>query len=88
MVNGVARLPEDIAFRTWRIDGLIDGFEAVNTGDKPASWRIDSNADDRTLVKVEAGGAAAQGGRIEVPVAGKVSGKVFWANPTKLKPRV
>jgi hypothetical protein len=86
--NGVARLPETIAFRTWRIGPLTDGFEAVNTGAEVARWQIDTNADDRTMVKVEVGGQSLQGGRIEVASGGKASGTIEWANPTRLKPMV
>jgi hypothetical protein len=86
--KGVSRLPENVAFRTWRIDSLTDGFEAANTGAKDVSWRIDSNADDRTLTKVEAGGTALERGSVNLPAGGTVSGRLMWANSIKLKPRV
>jgi hypothetical protein len=87
VAGGVNRLPEEIAFRTWRIDAKTDGFEAVNIGSKAASWKIKSNADDRTFVKIEKQGAGVPDSQMEVASGGRTSGRIIWADMGQVKPR-
>jgi len=45
-------LPENVAFRTWRIDATTDGFEARNLTDQPVEWEIESDAREQELLGV------------------------------------
>jgi len=48
-------LPEGLAFRTWRVDGGVEAFEAVNTGSAPASWVISAAEDAGHVDGVQVG---------------------------------
>ena len=46
-------LPDDIAFRSWRVDKQICGFEAINKGSNTRNWRLESISDQRSITGVE-----------------------------------
>jgi hypothetical protein len=86
--SGVERLPEGVSFRTWRIDGTTDGFEAANLSGKPVKWKLAGNTPERDLLKVVAGGTEAAGGDLSVSAGGNLSGKLIWSKATmgRVKP--
>ncbi|HSV26576.1 MAG TPA: hypothetical protein VLH60_01680, partial [Sedimentisphaerales bacterium] len=88
IANGVERVPDGVSFRTWRIDATTDGFEAVNTGGAAASWILKGHAPDRSLLKIEAGGAELAGGRLHLAGGKAVSGRLIWsAEIGRIRPR-
>jgi len=77
--QGVDRLPEGVSFRTWKIDSVTDGFEAVNLGNQPARWQLSGCTTERNLLKVDAGEREAVGGDLTAAPGGAVSGRLLWS---------
>ena len=85
--HGPDGLPDDIAFRTWRIDGRVNAFEAVNKGTVSRDWRLENADEKRKIARVEIsdGSAAksgkmksADGGALSIGPGQSVTGKIHW----------
>lgn len=85
---GIDRLPEGVSFRTWKIDAVTDGFEAVNTGTATATWKLAGCSQERDLLKVEVGGSSAADAGLSLPAGATIAGRLFWskAAPGCIKP--
>ena len=54
-------LPNDVAFRVWRIDETTEGFEAINLSHRSISWSLEGASAEQSLVRIESEGLAADG---------------------------
>jgi hypothetical protein len=77
--SGVDRLPECISFRTWKIDSITDGFEAINTGKSEVSWRVAGNSPERDLLKIDVGGRDVSDAGLSAKPAEVVTGRLIWS---------
>lgn len=79
--NGARGLPDGVSFRTWRVNYVLEGFEAFNTSSKSAKWKIQGKSMQQKLDAVEIiGKGEANDGTIEIPAHSAVSGRLYWYN--------
>ena len=76
-------LPDDIAFRVWRVDGQIGAFEAINKGTEARTWCLESVPDQRNITRVEVsvngGYEMAADGRLSLEPGKSLAGRIHWA---------
>jgi hypothetical protein len=79
IIDGIERLPQNVSFRTWRIDGVTDGFEAVNLSKQVVKWHMGCATSERDLLRIEAGGRRASAGLISLMPGASVAGRLSWS---------
>jgi len=83
--GGEEGLPKGVAFRSWRIDSLTDGFEAVNLSDAEQRWTVEAAGLERQLdhIAVEAGDVLP---RCEINLRPRacVRGRLVWSETVGL----
>jgi hypothetical protein len=88
VIGGVERLPQNVSFRTWRLDDVTDGFEAVNLTRQPVQWRLLCATNERDLMRVEAGGSESVDASLSLMPGASVAGRLTWSKvePGRTKP--
>ncbi len=85
--DGTPGLPAGVAFRSWRVDGETDAFEAVHTGQRPIAWEIRSAGEDPLRVE-RTGPEVGSDGAIRLAPQQKVAGRICWQrNPSAVPVR-
>ena len=70
-------LPEDVAFRIWRIDESTEGFEAVNLSHRSVSWSLEGASAEQYLIRIESEGKV-EDGKLEIAPNDSISGCLVW----------
>jgi len=82
--NGATGLPNDIAFRSWRVDNQMNAFEAINKGNKTQTWSIGSASDRRSVAHVEISVddsyEIAENNRLSLESGESLMGRIYWSN--------
>ena len=66
--HGPEGLPDDIAFRSWRVNGQENAFEAVNKGSIKRDWHLDSANEKRKMERI----------KLSIEPGQRISGKIHW----------
>lgn len=79
-------LPEDVAFRTWRIDADTDGFEAQNLSGEQVEWKLHGVSREQELLRIEVGAVrTAKDVDLRIEPGSSVTGRIYWS-PQQHKP--
>jgi hypothetical protein len=81
--NGDARgLPDDVAFRIWRIDNQTGAFEAINKSPKTQIWCLESPPNQRDIARIEVlvndNYEIAVDGKLYLEPGESLAGRIWW----------
>lgn len=78
--DGREGLPNGVAFRTWRVDGRTDMFEAANLSEQSADWELGGASAEQEPLCIEIAGESSDcGGRLRVEAGGTATGRILWS---------